>query len=229
MNGFLLRLRLFAKLWCTSIYLPIIMLLIPIVAMILYNSGVYTIETFSSMIYEKAAPLWLIFIFQWCFAVDVDSKFVRVLCTYPMKKSQFLLERWLFSLLIFGGLISIVTVVLMPIGGSVLWNGFVFTIPVYIAMSGFIIFGTMIGNHSLGGLLAGIFFWSFSLLGGALLRDLNVILLVYTNVYHFVTGVGGLPLSENVWILYNRLFYFGFGIFFMTAAILRFNRKNWTE
>lgn len=58
----------------------------------------------------------------------------------------------------FFGLTSIITIPLVLIYGEFLWQGFVFTIPVYLALGGFVILGTMVGNHSLGGLIAGILF-----------------------------------------------------------------------
>lgn len=226
MTRFLMRLRLFLKLYFTSIYFLLMILLIPIVGIIIYNSGSYTIESLSSIIYEKAAPIWLIFIVQWCYSIDFDSKFFQQLLTYPIKKWAFILERLVYSLIIFLGLLSVVTLVLIPMLGSYLWRGFAFTIPVYLAICGFIVFGTLIGKHSVGGLFAGILFWMVSVMGGALLGDLNVILLVYHSVYRFVAGLSGFFSVENHWIIYNRLFYIGLGVFSTAGAIFLFKRKS---
>ena len=135
MSGFLIRLRLFLKLWFTSFYSILIMLLIPVAAYIIYHSGSYTIEDLSSIIYEEAAPIWFVLILQWCLSIDFDSKFYQQVMTYPIARWKFLMERLLFSLLIFIGLLSIVTLILSPFMGIFMWKGLLFTIPVYIAFA----------------------------------------------------------------------------------------------
>ena len=226
MRGFLIRLRLFIKLWFSSIYSLMTIILVPIIGIIIYNSGTYEIDDLSSIIYEKTATIWLVFIIQWCFSIDLDSKFFNQLITYPVVKWKFLLEKALFSAIIFFGLTSIITIPLVFIYGKFLWQGFVFTIPVYLALGGFVILGTMIGNHSLGGLMAGILFWMMILFGGALLRELNAILLIYGSVQRFVSGESGLLLVENRWIIYNRLFYIGLGVLCIVGAIIKINRRS---
>ncbi|MBW8348262.1 hypothetical protein K0H71_02240 [Bacillus sp. IITD106] len=224
MKGCLIRLRLFLKLWFTSLYSFMSILLIPIIGIIIYNSGMYTLDDLSSLIYEKTATIWFVFIIQWCFSIDLDSKFYNQLITYPVVKWKFLLERALFSVIIFLGLTSIVTIPLGFIYGTFLWQSFVFTIPVYLAIGGFVILGTIIGKHSLGGIVTGIFFWMMILFGGALLRELNAILLIYGSVERFVSGDTGFFLAENHWILVNRLFYIGLGVICMIGAILKISR-----
>ncbi|MEH7353996.1 hypothetical protein V7150_10495 [Neobacillus drentensis] len=226
MRGFLIRLRLFIKLWFSSIYSLMTILLVPIIGIIIYNSGTYEIDDLSSLIYEKTATIWFVFIIQWCFSIDLDSKFFNQLITYPVVKWKFLLEKALFSAIIFFGVTSIITIPLVFIYGKFLWQGFVFTIPVYLALGGFVILGTMIGNHSLGGLMAGILFWMMILFGGALLRELNAILLIYGSVQRFVSGESGLLLVENRWIIYNRLFYIGLGVICTVGAIFKINRRS---
>ena len=226
MRGFLIRLRLFIKLWFSSIYSLMTIILVPIIGIIIYNSGTYEIDDLSSLIYEKTATIWFVFIIQWCFSIDLDSKFFNQLITYPVVKWKFLLEKALFSAIIFFGLTSIITIPLVFIYGKFLWQGFVFTIPVYLALGGFVILGTMVGNHSLGGLIAGILFWMMILFGGALLRELNAILLIYGSVQRFVSGESGLLLVENRWIIYNRLFYIGLGVLCIVGAIIKINRRS---
>lgn len=226
MKGCLVRFRLFLKLWFTSLYFYISILLIPIIAMIVYNSGIYEVGDLSSLIYEKTASIWYVFIIQWCFSIDLDSKFYHQLITYPVVKWKFLLERALFSVIIFCGLMSIVIIPLVCIYGKFLWQGFVFTIPVYLALGGFAILGLMIGKHSLGGIIAGVLFWMMTLFGGSLLRELNAILLVYGSVERFVSGETGIFLAENRWLLYNRLFYIGLGVVCMVGAILKMKRRD---
>ncbi|WP_062108441.1 hypothetical protein [Bacillus niameyensis] len=216
----IVRLQLFLKLWLRSIYSLLIVLSIPVMAIVIYNSGTYTIADLTSIIYEKAAPIWFIFILQWFLAIEFDSKFYHQLITYPIVKWKFLIERLLFATLIFLGLLSVVTVILSYSYGNYFWKSFVFAIPLYMAMSGFVFFGTLIGKHSLGGLLMGIFFWMFYLFGGALLKDFNVILLVYGSVERFVSGESGFWASENRWILYNRSSYIGIGVLLMGAAMM---------
>ncbi|MBS4198237.1 hypothetical protein KHA93_01000 [Bacillus sp. FJAT-49732] len=226
MRGFSIRVRLFLKLWCTSFYSLLTIILIPIIGIIIYNSGTYTIDDLSSLIYEKTATIWFVFIIQWCFSVDLDSKFFNQLITYPVSKWRFLLERTLFSIIIFFSLAIIISLPLGFILGNFVWKGFVFTIPVYLALGGFVILGTMIGKHSLGGLIAGILFWMMILFGGALLRELNAILLIYGSVERVVSGESRFFLAENRWILINRLFYIGLGVICTIGAIFKINRKS---
>lgn len=199
---------------------------IPIIGIIIYNSGAYEITDLSSLIYEKMASIWLIFIIQWCFSIDVDSKFYDQLITYPVSKWMFLLERVFFSMIIFFGLMSIVTIPLGVIYGKFLWQGFVFTIPVYLALGGFVVLGTMIGNHSLGGLIAGILFWMMILFGQVLLRELNAVLLKYGSVERVVNGTSELWLAENRWLLLNRLFYSGLGVICIVGAMFKIGRRD---
>lgn len=224
--GLLVRLRLYLKLWFTSFYTIVMMLFIPVVGVFLYNSGSYTIEDASSIIYEKAAPIWFIFILQWCFSIDMDSKFYSLVVTYPISRWRFIMERVLFSTLVFISLLAIVTVGLMPIMGAFAWQSFLFTMPIYIAIAGFAVVGTVMINHSLGGLLVGIIIWVFFVFGATFLGDLNVILLKYGSVYTFVKGESGFWSVDNNWIHYNRLFYLGLGIGLTALALLRFNRKT---
>ena len=70
MSGLLIRLRLFLKLWFTSIYSILVMLLIPVAAYVIHSSRSYTLEELASIIYEKAAPIWFVLILQWCFSID---------------------------------------------------------------------------------------------------------------------------------------------------------------
>ena len=88
----------------------LVMLLIPIVALVIYSQGSYTVEDLSSIIYEEAAPIWFVLILQWCMSIDFDSKFYMQVMTYPIARWKFLLERFLFSTVIFIGLLSVVTI-----------------------------------------------------------------------------------------------------------------------
>ncbi|WP_210470775.1 hypothetical protein [Sporosarcina sp. 6E9] len=226
MSGGLIRLRLILKLWFTSVYSICVMLLIPIVAIVIYNQGSYTVEDLLSIFYEEAAPIWFVVILQWCLSIDFDSKFHMQVITYPIARWKFLLERLLFSTVIFIGLLIVVTLSLTSIMGFFIWQSLAFTIPIYIAVAGLVVAGTVIANHSVGGLLAGILFWMFYEFGGLFLGDLNVILIKYGSVYTFVKGETGFFANENHWILYNRLFYMGIGVLLTGIAILQFNRKT---
>lgn len=203
-----------------------VMLLIPVAAYVIYSSGSYTIEELSSIVYEEAAPIWFVLILQWCLSIDFDSRFYMQIMTYPIARWKFLMERLLVSVVIFTGLLSVVTLILTPFNGSFVWQSLAFTIPVYIAVTGFVIAGTVIGNHSVGGLLAGLLFWMTFEFGGMLLGDLNVILLKYGSVYTFVNSETAFFAVANHWIIYNRLFYMGIGVLLTGLAIFQFNRKT---
>jgi len=226
MSEYLTRLQLFIRLWLKSIYGILLMVMIPVVALVIYNQAYYTVEDLMSMLYEEIAPIWFILILQWCFAIDFDSKFYRQILSYPMIRWKFLLEKLLFSAIMFLGLLSIVTFVLSIFTGVFAWQSLLFTMPIYITFASLIMAGTVIANHSVGGLVLGILFWMFYEFGGLFLNHLNVILIRYGSVYTFIKGETGFLAIENHWILYNRLFYLGIGILFLAFAVWRFNRKT---
>lgn len=226
MSKYLIRLRLTVKLWFTSLYGIFIMIMIPVVALIIYNQAYYTVEDLMGIVYEEVAPIWLILILQWCFSIDFDSKFYGQVLTYPIVRWRFLVEKLLFSTLIFIGLLSIVTFVLSIFAGVFAWQSLLFTTPIYMTFASLIMAGTVVTNHSVGGLIAGILFWMFYEFGGLFLNNLNVILIRYGSVYTFIKGETGFLAAENHWILYNRLFYLVMGVLLTGLAIFQFNRKT---
>lgn len=225
MSGFWVRLRLVLKLWFTSIYPIMIMLFIPVVGYLIYNLQTYTINSLSSMIYEKVAVILYIFILQWCLSIDFDTKFYKQIMTYPISRWKLILERSLFSMFIFLGLLLVITTVLTPYLGGFVWKALLFSLPFYIGCGGLVVVATVVGNHSLGGLFVGLIFGMISLSNGDILLYLNPVLLDFPNVYQFVNGENAFFLAENGWILYNRLFYFGVGLLLIGMAMYLFHRK----
>lgn len=226
MSGILVRLRLVLKLWFTSVYPIMLMLVIPVAAYLIYISQSYTVNSLSSMIYEKAAVILFVFILQWCLSIDFDSKFYKQIMTYPVSRWRLIIEKSLFSTMLFWGLLLVITIMLMPFVDSFIWKALLFSVPVYIGIGGLVVVATVIGNHSLGGLFVGLVFWLISLSNGELLLYLNPILLDFPNVYHFANGESGFFLDENRWIIYNRLFYLGIGILLTGLAMYQFHRKT---
>ena len=227
MRGLGVRLGLFLKLWFTSLYTILIMLLIPITALVIYSQSSYTVEVLASLVYEEVAPIWFILILQWCLSIDIDSKFHMQMMTYPIARWKFLMERLLFSVVIFIGLLSVVALALTPFMGVFAWKGLVFVVPIYMTLAGIMLVGTVYANHSVGGLLGGVLFWMFYDLGAILLgNDLQVIMLRYGNVYALVNGTTVFWNEMNHWVLYNRLFYMGGGVLLTGLAIWKFNRKT---
>lgn len=225
MSGFAIRLRLWLKLWFTSLPAIILMLLFLAAAYFIAIILPYSIEFLTSMFYERAALLLYVFILQWCFSIDFDSRFHSQLITYPIARWKHIMERVLLAALLFTGLLGLITIAWASFAGSFLWRGFLFTIPVYIGMTGIVVLATVIGKHSRGGLFAGLVFWMISL-QDAVLMYLSPALLDVPIVYNDWSGNGGLISSEEYWIYYNRLFYFGLGLLLSVAAMLHFNRKS---
>lgn len=226
MRGCLIRFRLFLKLWFTSVYTIVMMLFVLIAGYFMYTTQFYTVNSLTSMIYEKVAVVFFVFILQWCLSIDFDSKFYGQLTTYSISRWQIIIERTLFALFIFLGLLVVITIILTPFVGSFIWKAWLFSMPFYIGIAGLVVVATVIGNHSLGGLFVGFIFWLVSLSNGELLLYLNPVVLEFPNVYHFVDGRSGVFSVDNHWIIYNRLFYLGMGVLLMGLAILRFNRKT---
>lgn len=227
MNGLGIRLRLFLKLWFTSLYAILVMLLIPIAALVIYSQGSYTVEDLASIVYEEAAPIWFILILQWCLSIDIDSKFHMQMMTYPVARWKFLMEKVLFAVVIFIGLLSVVVLAFTPFMGIFAWQGLVFVVPIYIAFAGIIVAGTVFANHSVGGLLGGVLFWMLYELGAILLgNDLQVVMLRYGSVYALVNGKVEFWYAIHSMILYNRLFYTVLGVLLIGLAIWKFNRKS---
>lgn len=227
MNGLGVRLRLFLKLWFTSLYPILLMLLIPITAFGIYSQSSYTVEGLASLVYEEVAPIWFILILQWCLSIDMDSKFHMQMMTYPIARWKFLMERLLFATVIFIGLLGAVALTFTPCMGSFAWRGIVFVIPMYLTLAGIMLVGTVFANHSVGGLLSGVLFWVLYELGAVLLgNDLQVIMLRYGSVYPLVKGEIEFWYAIHSMILYNRLFYIALGVLLIGLAIWRFNRKE---
>ncbi|MCA0757895.1 hypothetical protein KP806_22805 [Paenibacillus sp. N4] len=200
MSGFLVRLALWMKLWRASLPAGILMVLFPAAAYAMYRFMPYRIESFTSLFYEKTAMLLFLFLLQWCFAIDFDSKFAGHLLMYPMARWRLLMERALLASILFAVLLGLTTLGLTPFAGGFVWKGMLFSVPVYIGMTGVFVLATVIGNHSLGGLCSGLVFWFLSL--------------------------SGVFRSAEPWILYNRLGYAGAGILLSGAAVLLFNRRS---
>ncbi|MRX72139.1 hypothetical protein GJU40_08185 [Bacillus lacus] len=226
MSGLAIRLRIWIKLWFTSFHFIVIMLLIPFGGYFIHIFQLYTVGSLSSMIYEKAALILFVFILQWCFSIDFDSKFYGQLITYSISRWKLIVERLVISSLIFFTLLCFVTLLLTPLTGSFIWKGLLFSIPVYIGIGGTVVVATVTGNHSLGGGFAGLIFWMISLNGGALLLYLNPVLLDFPNVYKYINGNSGFFSIDDRWILYNRLFYIGLGVLLSILAVFQFNRKS---
>jgi hypothetical protein len=226
MSGLSIRLRLWLKLWFTSVHAIVVMPLFPLAVYFIYSSLSARIGSLTSMIYEQTATLIYVIILQWCFSIDFDSKFYGQLITYPIPRWKLIVERLLVSSLIFIGLLCFVTMLLTPLTGSFIWKGLLFSTPVYIGLGGIVVLATVIGNHSLGGLFAGFVFWMLSLNGGVLSLYVNPVLLEFPHVVEYVSGKSNLLLIDNHWILYNRLSYIGLGVLSAVLTIIQFNRKS---
>jgi len=224
MSGLAIRLRLWLKLWFRSFPAVILMVLFPVAAYVCCVSLSYRIDSLTGMFYEKAAVLLYVFILQWCFSIDFDSKFIGQLITYPISRWKLIAERALLSLILFAGLLCLVTIGLTPIAGGLVWKGLLFTAPVYLGMGGVVVLAVVIGKHSLGGLFAGLVLWVLSLNGGALLQHASPALLELQIVYAYLNG--SLLAETEPWILYNRLFYIGLGLLSTVLAIVYVNRKT---
>lgn len=225
MSGFAIRLRLWLKLWFTSLTAIIIMLLLLAAAYVITIILPDRIDLLTSIFYERAALLLYVFILQWCFSIDFDSKFYRQLITYPIARWKLIMERVLLASLLLIGILGLITILMASIAGSFLWKGLLFTIPVYIGVTGIVVLATVIGKHSLGGLFAGLVFWMVSLQDSVLMY-LSPALLNLPVVYNELSGTSRLISNQDDWIYYNRLFYFGLGMLLSVAAVLHFNRKS---
>ncbi|UVI30980.1 hypothetical protein [Paenibacillus spongiae] len=225
MSGFSIRLRLWLKLWFTSLPAIILMLLLPAAAYVIYVTLSYRPASFTSMFYEQAAMLVYVFILQWCFSIDFDSKFAGQLITYPIARWKLIAERVLLASLLFTGLLCLVTTGLTPFAGSLVWKALLFSIPVYMGAGGIVVLAVVIGRHSLGGLFAGLVVWIISLNHAASLQVYRPNLLELPGVHEYLNG-NLLAGSPDLWILYNRLCYIGLGLLLIVLAILHFNRKS---
>ncbi|MBW7474786.1 hypothetical protein K0T92_08510 [Paenibacillus oenotherae] len=224
MSGFSIRLQLWLKLWFTSLPAIILMLLLPVAAYVLYMASSYRLAFFTSLFYERAAPLVVVFILQWCFSIDYDSKFVGQLLTYPIARWRIIAERALLASLLFISLMCLVSIGLAFFAGGYIWKGLLLSIPVYAGIGGVVVLGTVIGRHSIGGLCAGLAVWILSLYGGASSLYIRPHLLALPGLYEYVSG--NLLAGENRWILYNRLCYIGLGLLLSVLSILHINRRS---
>lgn len=227
MTGTFIRLQLYTKRWLTSYYALTPVVLIFIVAMIVYNMVNYDIGDFLSLIYEKISPILLVLLLQWCFSIDMDSGFFGQVLTYPLTMRRYLLERIAIAFVIFTGYMSIVALVLTIVFGNIAWQGILFTLPLYLAIIGLVVLGTIIAKHSLGGLIVGIILWMIILFGAEFLQQLNPVLLIFQNIIEIISGETTIFASGNRLILLNRLFYIAVGLvsYALAYGILVRNRK----
>lgn len=226
MKGWTIRLHLYMKQWLRSLTMLLIFLSLPVSFIVFYQSGSFTVPELASFLYEKLVPVWFIFIVQWCLAIDIDSKFIHHLFTYPFARKFYLFERLLFAIIIFGSLLGVITGGFSIVYGSFMWKGLFFSLPIYISMVGFEFLGTVIARHTLGGMIAGLFFWSFYLLGGRFLKGGNAILLIYQDVERFLTGEYPFWSEINYWIIFNRIGYFAVGFSLTLLAVFIMKKRS---
>lgn len=228
MTGLIFRCQLFFKKWLSSIYGIALLVAIPIAAMILYYDFYYEeTERLLSLIFELLAPVWLVLILQWYFSIEFDSGFFTQVVTYPIAKYKFLLERLLFAYMLFFILLGIITWVLTPILGSIVWKALLYTLPLYFFYGAVMLIGLVISKRSLGALLGGIFLYLLSLIGAPLLgQAFQMIMLKYGSVIYFLEGETGYSFVDNDFYYYNRLIYIGIGIILVILALIKFQRKS---
>lgn len=227
MSGVFFRCRLFFKKWLNSIYGILLLAAIPIAAIVLYHDFYYE-ETgrLLSLIFEQLAPIWLVLILQRYFSIEFDSGFFTQIVTYPIARYTFLLERFLFVCMLFCILLGIITLVLTPIFGFIVWKAFLYTLPLYFFYGAVMLIGLVISKRSLGALLGGIFLFLLSLIGAPLLGPAyQMIMLKYGSVVYFLEGEAGYAFADNEFYYYNRLMYIGFGIILFILALIKFQRK----
>lgn len=225
MSGLQTRQSIWLKLWFTSIHSICLMLMVPLGIYIINMFQLDSIRSYSSFFYEKFAVIWYVFILHWCFSIDFDTKFHVQLITYHLKRWKIICERILFASLVFYSSLIIITITHKFFLFELSWISLIFSIPVYVGITGVMVLSTVIGNHSLGGLFVGLILWIISLNGGGLLLYLNPVLLEFPNVYNLVV-YSNLTGSNNNWILYNRLFYFSLGILLTAYSLIYFHRKS---
>ncbi|MBE1556113.1 hypothetical protein [Sporosarcina limicola] len=225
MSGVWLRMRIWLKLWLTTVHSISIMLLVPISIYLVFTIEAGDIRSFSSLVYEQATVIWFVFVLQWSFSIDFNSNFHVQLITYRLSRVHIILERLLFSYFIFYSTLILLTIVFKIWGFNFSWYSLVFTIPVHASIGGVVLFGTVMGNHSLGGLFGGLISGLFLIVGGELLGNLNPILLKFQNVYKYVVETG-MAETNSGWITTNRFFYLLLGVLLIVLALVQFNKKT---
>lgn len=227
MTGLFFRHRFFFKKWLSSIYGLVLLAAIPIAVMILYHDFYYAeIERLLSLIFEQLAPIWLVLILQWYFSIEFDSGFFMQIVSYPITRYKFLLERFLFAYLLFFTLLGIITWMLTPMLGSIVWKALLYALPLYFFYGAVMLIGLVISKRSFGALLGGIFLYLLSLIGAPLLgQAFQMMMLKYGSVIYFLQGKAGYAFAANDFYYYNRLVYMGLGIILMVLALIKFQRK----
>ena len=181
-----------------------------------------------SVIYEKLGMLIIAFTMISVFILDMDSGFMNLLRSYPVRRIVLLIERGAIGY--FAGIaIVLLSGILLP--GNIPWTlhlrYLLFMLPVYWTMGALTAAGTLLVQHTVGGLFGALMFWSaaMSQVGG----EYSPILLNFSGVHlaviHWWTQTEAA--WEN-WLVFNRWFYCAVGILLWSLAwfVIRIWKKR---
>lgn len=173
-----------------------------------------------SVLYEKLGMLFIAFTMFSVFSLDMDSGFMNLLRSYPVRRIVLLIERGAIGY--FAG-IAIVLLSGILLLGSIPWTlhlrYLLFMLPVYWTLGALTAAGTLLVQHTVGGLLGALLFWAaaMSQVGGAY----SPILLNFSGVHlAVIRWWTQTEAAWEDWLVFNRWLYCAVGILLWSLAWL---------
>jgi ABC-type transport system involved in multi-copper enzyme maturation permease subunit len=220
-KGWTFRYRLMLKHWFTSIY-GWGTILIAFIGYSISDSQTSTAKDFISTFYEQGGTLLVILIISWVFSLDFDSKYIRMILSYPQRRTQFIFERALFGYVLFLIVIIIFTVYIQWKLVPDVWKFILFILPSYLFIGMLVIMGTIITNHSIGGLFLGLLFWAIAMLKGG--GEWHPTILHFSGVYQAAESM--YVVAPDHWVVYNRIGYILSALLLLTVSSILFRKKG---
>ncbi|WP_422656702.1 hypothetical protein ACK8P5_13010 [Paenibacillus sp. EC2-1] len=175
-----------------------------------------------SGIYEQAGMLLFVLAMASAFSLDIDSRFMEQLRTYPVRQWELLFERAFIGYSVGTLYIVILVMFFLPnIQFMYHLRYLLFMLPVYWSFGALTMLGTILVRHTIGGILLAFVMWAIAM--GRTMGELSPIILHFTNVDLSVSYWGVDPqISFETWLILNRLFFAGLGLISWTLSWLAF-------
>lgn len=165
-----------------------------------------------SGIYEQAGMLIFALAMVSAFSLDVDSRFMNHLRTYPVRRWMLLFERACIGYMTGSFCLVVLAMAFLPeIHVMFHLRYLLFMLPIYWSFGAIAVLGTLIVRHTIGGILVALVMWAIAM--GRTMGELSPVILHFTGVDLTVSYWGVDPqVGFEMWLIRNRLFFSGLGL-----------------
>jgi hypothetical protein len=224
--AFAYRCSLWTKLWLKSPFGWLVVVCAFAAARLIVQSGQHS-QDIASSVYEKEGMLLAAVTVSWAMSLDADSGWLRQIWTYPQRRIVVIAERYGFGMLLFCAVMAIISVYMHARFGSNVWKVFMFALPVHATVGACAMVGTILANHSLGGLLGAVGLWAAAVGAGDNLGEYAPTVVHFTGVFRAVVHAGtSTAVPWDGWVVANRFWYMAaFGTLWAAAVMLVLRRK----